>query len=374
MSLRRAVQLGLLLLAPLAGGCSLVSKSLPDYAPSSGPYDRLPEDDRQRVVRARELIETHELERARAVLAEVLGRRPQNMAVASLLQDVDLLLAEEPGGGHPSAGELARQALDDARRAPSPVSLLLAARIAPDRDLARGLMDEAIELDPDCAWAHYALAWSLATEGRWHEAQRRVELALALDPGHLSARRLEAGLMARDGDADTIDAFELWLRITEDEPLVDPAARLAAKLDLAQLHLLDGHERRAREVLLSLADEAPTDARRECLLAAAEHADGHRRRALAAARRAAEAAPDDPLPMVQQALLLEDSFGDPAAARAAWERVLELSRKESDLAALILGMRARVALERSSPSVARAEAAAEIERARERDEEDASRP
>ena len=349
-----AIVLGLLLLAPLFVGCSWVSKGLPDYAPSTGPYDRLPEDDRQRVRRARELMETDELERARAVLAEVLGRRPQNMSVALLLQDVDLRLAEDPAGGHPSANELAREALDLARRSPSPVRLLLAARIAPDRDLARGLMDEAIELDPECAWAHYALAWSLATEGRWREAQTRLELALDLDSGHLAGRRLEAGLMARDGDDDAIEAFERWLRVTEDEPLVDPAARLAAKLDLAQLHLLDGRERRAREVLQSLAEEAPSNARRECLLAAAEHAEGRRDRALAAARRASEAAPEDPLPMVQQALLHEGSFDDPQAAREAWERVLELTRDDGDLGSLILGMRARVALERSAAARQRA--------------------
>ena len=160
--------------------------------------------------------------------------------------------------------------------------------------------------------------------------------------------------MARDGDDDAIEAFERWLRVTEDEPLVDPAARLAAKLDLAQLHLLDGRERRAREVLQSLSEEAPSNARRECLLAAAEHAEGRRDRALAAARRASEAAPEDPLPMVQQALLHEGSFDDPQAAREAWERVLELTQEDGDLGALILGMRARVALERSAAAQERA--------------------
>jgi len=334
-----------------------------EYTPSIGPYDRLPESDRQRIVRVRELLAEQEVTRARAVLAEVLRRRPQNMAVAGLLQDVDLQLATEQPGDYPSRGDLAREALAEARRAPSPVRLLLAARIAPDPDLARGLMDEAIELDPDCAWAHYAVAWSLATGSRWNEAEQRLAIALELDPGHLPARRLEAGLLARANDADAVEAFQRWLRISEGDPLVDPAARLAAMLDLAQLHLLEGSERRAREVLVSIAYEAPSDARRECLLAAAEHAEGHYRRALAATRRAAAADPGDPLPVVQQALLFEGSFSDPEAAREAWARVLELSRQESDLAALILGMRARVALERSDARAARAarEAGAEGE-------------
>ena len=58
---------------------------------------------------------------------------------------------------------------------------------------------------------------------------------------------------------------------------------------------------------------------------------------------------------MQQALLLESAFDDPDGVRAAWEEVLELSAKDSDLAALILGMRARVALERSAPPAESAE-------------------
>jgi len=339
--------------ALLLGGCGLVGGAPADYAPSAGPYDRLPEPEVQRVVRARELTAEGELERARAVLAEVLRRRPQNIAVGSFLQDIDLRLAADGSGEHPSADELARAALDRARREPSPARLLLAARIAPDPDLARGLMDEALELDPACAWAHYAVAWSLAKESRWGEAEERLQQALAIDPGHLPARRLEAGMIARGGKPeDAVEAFERWLRVSAGQPLVDPAERLGALLDLAQLHLLAGQGRRARELLVSIADEAPSSARRGCILAATEHDQGRDARALAAAREAAEDDPTDALPLVQQALLLEGSFGDPAGARQAWEAVLELSRRDSDLAALILGMRARVALERSAPAAA----------------------
>ena len=350
---------GLALLAAIAlPACAWMFPGPELYAPSAGPYDHLPPVEQQRVVRARELLEDEQLERARAVLAEVLVRRPQNMPVGSLLQDVDLLLAESAAGGALSRSDLAREALAEARAAPSPVRLLLAARIAPDPDLARGLMDEALELDPDCAWAHYAVAWSLATQSEWGEARERLQIALLLDPGHLPARRLEAGLMARDADPHAQEAFERWLEISEGNPLVDPAARIAALLDLAQLHLLGGRERRAREVLLSIAEEDSSSARQQCLLAAAEQVGGHRRRALAAAERGAEADPGDPLPVVQQALLLEGEFDDPVAAREAWSRVLELSRESSDLAAVILGMRARVALERSAGLAAAAGAAA----------------
>lgn len=343
-----------LLAALVLPACSWFSRGPELYTPSIGPYDRLPVADSNRVIRARELLEQQELERARAVLAEVLRRRPQNMAVGALLQDVDLRLALDASGAHPSRSDLAREALAEARAAPSPVRLLLAARVAPDPDLARGLMDEAIELDPDCAWAHYAVAWSLATEDHWRQAQKRLQIALLLDPGHLPARRLEAGLLARNGEQGAVVAFERWIMISEDNPLVDPAARLAALLDLAQLHLIAGDERKAQEVLLDIVDEAPSNARRECLLAVAEQARGNRRRALAAARRGAAADPSDPLPVVQQALLFEGEFEDPDAAREAWARVLELSRESSDLGAVILGMRARVALERSDARAAAA--------------------
>jgi lipopolysaccharide biosynthesis regulator YciM len=122
-----------------------------------------------------------------------------------------------------------------------------------------------------------------------------------------------------------------------------------AELDLAQLQLLEGNDRKAREILLGLAEQ-PTDAvRRLCLLAAVEHTRGEAERALNAAREAEARDTGAVLPLVQQALLQEGALDDPAAARRTWERVLERAERSKDLGALILGLRARVALERASP-------------------------
>src|SRR5205085_4714798 len=68
--------------------------------------------------------------------------------------------------------------------------------------------------------------------------------------------------------------------------------------------------------------------------------------ALAAAEQAATLAPGELLPLVQQALLQELWMKDPAAADAAWTRVLALSKSSSDLSSMLERMRARVRLER----------------------------
>jgi hypothetical protein len=85
------------------------------------------------------------------------------------------------------------------------------------------------------------------------------------------------------------------------------------------------------------------------LLAAVELALGRSEQALTAARDAEAREAGALLPLVQQALLQEHALDDPAAARQAWERVLAVSSGGGDMNALILGLRARVALERSAP-------------------------
>jgi tetratricopeptide (TPR) repeat protein len=315
----------------------------PRYEASSGPYDRLPEAELEQVAEARALLEDGLPEVARAILARIAARRAENIPLAIMLQEVELELAGPAG-----RAELAAAAALRADTLPTPVTLLLAARIDDDPARARERVEAALEIDGRCAWAHYALAHLEARSGDWVEAGRRLERALARDPGLLPGRRLEAAFLARDGKhAEAIRALLHWLELTESDPLVDPTQRFLAGLDLAQLQLLEGEEGRARAVLLGLTDE-PEEyrARRLVILAAVEQARDNPESALRAARRAEAVDAFEPLAVVQQAELYESWLDDPVRAREKWERLIDIASSSGDLSALLLGMRARVALER----------------------------
>jgi tetratricopeptide (TPR) repeat protein len=330
--------------ALLAVCAACTSSGTPSYEATDGPYDHLPAAEVEQVRAARERLRAGELDAARDLLGPLVARRAENVPLAVFLQEVELAGADASG-----RERLVARARERSEAFPTPVTLLLAARLEADADEARALIGRALSIDAECAWAHYALAHLEARAGDWVEAQARLERALEIDPGHLSGRRLEAGFLARDGKRDDARrALEKWLEVTDDDPLVDPTARFLAALDLAQLYLLAGDQGRARALLLSLAEEpAGHDARRLCILAAVEQARGQPQSALRAAVRAAGADPDDPLPVLQQAVLQESWLDDPVAARAAWEQVLEIARSEADLGALLLTMRARVELERT---------------------------
>jgi tetratricopeptide (TPR) repeat protein len=341
----RAGLLGVLLL----GVAACASAPGFDYEPTQGPYDHLPPLELVLVSEAREQMMLADLDAAFAILQPLAARRAENVPLAVMLQEVELGRAGAEG-----AGGVAAYAKDRAQAFPTPVTLLLAARLEEDPDEARDLIGRAMTIDPECAWAHYALAHLKAREGNWVEAQERLRRALELDPGLLPGRRLEASFLARDGKLEeAVAALERWLYLTEDDPLIDPGDRFLAGLDLAQLHLLEGKEGPAQTLALYLTDEPEGEAaRRLAILAAVEQARGDPERALRAAVQAEEADPSDPLPVLQQAMLYDAWLGDPEAARERWERLLEIASAEGDLGALLLSMRARVELERSTASAA----------------------
>jgi tetratricopeptide (TPR) repeat protein len=345
---RGALALGAVLAALAACvlcACSSSSIDVDQYEAPPSKYDVLPKAGVESAREARAKLAAGDQGGARALVAELVAAHPEHVALAIWLQELDFAAA--PADGKIAVANAAREL---ATREPTVAHLLLAARLEPDELKARATLEQALALDRDCAWTHYALAHLDAKQSRWPQAQRGVARAVQVDPGNLAARRLEAAILARNGArSDAISALRAWLEVTRDNPLVDSATRVMAELDLAQLQLLEGNEPAAREVLLGLASDPTDSVRRDCLLAAVEQALGHPDRALNAARAAEARDPQASLPLEQQAILQEHALSDPAAARRAWERVLELARKSSDLGALILSLQARVALERAAP-------------------------
>jgi tetratricopeptide (TPR) repeat protein len=328
--------------------CNSLWREGPYDAPadSSVRVDVLSEDERIEVLRAWNELEVEAFLSARNRISVLCRKRPESVGLGVLLQEVQIRLGRSPD-------ELrVDYRLRAAREGESPASLVLAARLEEDVQAAQALLVRALELDPLHVWAFYGMAHLFAVQGRWDEAGQWIDRALAIDPGHLPSRRLEAAMLTRSGArAEAAAALERWLDQSQADALIDPRARTAAQLDLALLRVLNNDTKKARSLLLSMADDPHEPVRRLCILAGAEHAQGGFRAALEAAEAAeqavASAGDESTLPMVQQAVLYDDALRDREAGRAAWERVVIGTGDRSDLSALIQTMRARIVLERA---------------------------
>lgn len=329
-------------LACLACACAGSSRGVVDRVGRPGPHDVLVRVLPQEVAEVQRLRSTGDLDTARAWAVRLSSREPLNLPLACLSQDVQV-----EAQGIEGLEELQSAAQERLEESPDLVALLLSARVASDGARSRELLDRALEVAPDSAWSHYALAHREALDGRWRVAGERVERALLADPAHPWAWRLKTQILARGGPREQgIRELELWIESARRNPFFQRAEVDAARMDLAQQLLLDGDPQDARDVLAGMDGSARAGARCQQLSAAILQAEEEPAAALEAARRAAVADVSDPLSLVQQALLEEDWLGNPAAARQVWEAVLEVNEARADLAAVLLSMRAQAALER----------------------------
>jgi Tfp pilus assembly protein PilF len=342
VSLRAASAPWALALAVLAAACGSPGSAVIEREPRPGPHDVLLRVLPQEVAEVQRLRATGDLDTARAWVARLASREPENLPLACLNQEVHL-----EAQGAEALPELRQAAELRLEAGDGLVGLLLAARIAPDWEACRALLDRALELAPDSAWSHYALAHLEALEGRWQVAGERVDRALLADPAHPWAWRLKTQILARGGPREScIGELELWIEAAADNPFFRRAEVDAARMDLAQQLLLDGEPQDARDVLAEMDGNARAGARCQQLNAAILQAEREPEAALDSARLAAVADATDPLSLVQQALLEEDWLANPAAAKALWQAVLEVSSSRADLGGLLLSLRARAALER----------------------------
>jgi tetratricopeptide (TPR) repeat protein len=363
---------GLAGLALLAAGCGGRNR----YVPAPGPYDLVPEEWSETLFEARAAVGAGRFREAHDLVRPLALRRPELLPVRVFLQELqlDLLQIGEPVGGFevPEPADAVAWLGDTYRvqadRNPMPATYVLAARLALGGDEALALLEQAGELDAGCVWVHYGRAWWSARLRRFPEAREGVAAAFALDAGHGPTMRLHASLLAGAGEIeDAIECLVLWLERGEPDPLVDPSLRAEALVDLAALHLLAG---RPGVALSHLTTAVPEDivhpARAELVRAVALEDLGQRSLALAAARRAKQLAPDDLLPMVHQALLLQFE-GNVNQERNMWELLLaeveERADEEDspaptddptglDLATLLIQLQARARLgqiERENP-------------------------
>lgn len=326
----------------------------------SAPYADFDDRLREEFGQARALMQAGRQEAAHARLAQLVSAHPDNIELGAWLQEVELVLLERgvallpdlAGEGASPEDALRRSYGERVEESPSVAGLVLAARVETDAIAAEIQLERALELDPRCAWAHYGRAHALLRlrhrVQRWREAREALRRTLEIDPGFVRARWLEAWMLAQEGAGRrAVFALDTWLLETRGDPRVTRDQRIAAELDLAQVRILVGDAKGARDLLLTLEGTTLGRTRRLAMLAVAEHELGDHQAALDAARRAEDSTDDTLLPQVQQALLLEHALGDAPGARAQWALVEEAAEGRTDLEAVLQGLRAQVERERA---------------------------
>jgi tetratricopeptide (TPR) repeat protein len=339
----------LLLVGPAA--CRSSGPSIP-LAPIAepGPYDRLAPGAAERLAAAVRDLEAGLAGAAYEPLETLARSHPRNVVVGRWLQEAESALVDPQA---PVAGE--QEGADVLRRAwrgradadPSPTALILAARLEDDPTAALLLLERALELDGDCAWAHYAQAAVHARAGDWGAARSSARAALEREPGHLATLRLWAWLEGHTARrAGAIVVLGSWLERAALDPGTSPGQLFEGRLDLALLLLEEDRAQEAREVLDVLSAEGESEARRLAALAVAEVMLGDPLAARAAADQAQEADRSALLPAAQEALLEEFWLRNVERARESWRRVLVLSGSRADLGSLMQRLRAQVHLGR----------------------------
>ena len=331
----------------------------------SAEYGRFSPELREQFFEVRQRMEARDFEGAWRQLAPLVESHDDNLELAIQLQEIELKLIEsgtdvDPelaalGGAADPEETLRKLYAERADRDATVVRLVLAARVESDALAALNLLDQALALDPGCAWAHYGRAHALLQlrnlQNRWSAVQEALAAALEADPSHLRGRRLQAWMLAQEGAvSEGAVALQTWLEQTRDDPRFSQEERREAELDLALLFILDGAPSKGRRLLEALEGEPVGRGRRLALLSVAEHALGDYVSALDAARRAEGALDDELLPVVQQAILYEYWLEDFEAADEEWCQIIERAKGRGDLAQVVQSFRARVILERREAS------------------------
>lgn len=321
----------------LAAACSISRVVV--VPPDTSVYDVLPIGTEAEFRAARESFLAGDAAQARAGFERLLDASPDVVPFGVWWQESEALLSDPD--------TLRRRSEDRATLHPSVGGEILAARAQLDPVAAETWIARAEARDPDCVWVHHARAYLAAREGRLDEARVALERALAADPGHLPARRLEVRMLARDGSSDAALAHLAgWVARAAEDPRVLPTDLAEARLDLALLSI-GAQEIDDAEDELAALDPQYVDAWR---YSAARACVARERGDFAAARRHVEdaraLAPREVLPAVQEALLFDDTEPDPFRARAAWTVVRELATQNADLSSAFETLRARVRLER----------------------------
>jgi hypothetical protein len=375
---RRSRGTGKVALLALALISSCWTPALRTIPETRSPYDVLPTKALDRLAKARDLFARGEVSAAADAFRALAHEYPKNVPTAIWLQEAEIAAASPVDRSE----ELRERYRKIAELEPTAGNLVLAARVEPDAEAARVLLERAGMLDRACPWPAYGRAWLAASAGEWAEVRRRIAEAKAADPGHMPTLWLETWLLARSGGLpEAITSLGTWIEKARDDPRIDPRLVNAAVLDRALLAVLDKDPKLARELLAGIEGAPVEPARKSMIEAGAYQELGDGRSALASAEKAEAAGAGELLPLVQQALLHEVWLGDPKSAEEAWKRAIERSQatapstahgaqapsspasptsptSPTSIGSLLERVRARVNLERMAAARAKESAAA----------------
>jgi Tfp pilus assembly protein PilF len=370
---RVAFLLALLTFAAACGG--------PRVAPlegTPGPYDELAPEELALLGDARRAFDEARLDDARAVLADLQARAPQNLFAAALRQDVELAWLGQGGtlenvdkdlaaSTLPASGSTAVKLrrwyrLQALRADATAFDHVLAARVEDDEIAALRLLDRAIALDPQCIWAHFGRAFVAMRQGDVAACRAALDRAIELDASHPRVRRLEATLLEALGhDTQARELLEKWTVAVEHDVRVSDAEVIDANLDLAHADLVTRRTDDALRRLLALDPADPQRrARRELLLADAWAADERWEESLESLRLARTYQPSSYTAWQSEALVLHHGLGDLEGALEAWRAAAEVAAQQAgvDAAAAVIVQQARVEILRLEREVEDAAAAA----------------
>ncbi len=171
----------------LVGACSIGGPSLPTDATADAAR-------RERLERARDLLAGGDAEAAREVLEAAFEGGEERFRERRLWQEAMVALGREA-----EALESARRSVEAGGGADA---LVLQARLEPDGGAAEARLREALELDPDHAWAEFGLGVLAARRGDFEVAEERLTAALESEP------TFEEALVRRAQVRDRLADFE----------------------------------------------------------------------------------------------------------------------------------------------------------------------
>ncbi|MFG0318512.1 MAG: tetratricopeptide repeat protein [Planctomycetota bacterium JB042] len=180
----------------LVGACSIGDSTLPTDPSPAGAR-------RERLERARDLLEAGDAEAARSLLEAAFGEGEERLRERRLWQEAMIGLGRE--------GEALERARRSVEAGGGADALVLLARLEPDDGQAESALQEALELDPDHAWAEYGLGVLAARRGDLEVAEKRLTAAIDADDGFEEALLRRAQVRDRladfEGSADDYRAY-----------------------------------------------------------------------------------------------------------------------------------------------------------------------
>lgn len=267
---------------------------------------------------AERMLAQGDAESALARLREIVAAAPSYYVGLRAEQDALLALGRDD-----EALELARSR---AARDPDAVAWVLLARLQSDQD-AEASLERAIELDPQCHHAHYALGIVAARGARSEDAERSFTRALDVWPRLHAARRARAEI--RDQLADFTGAAADYEDYLDDEPWDQDARYNLASILHRELARPADAERHYRLLL----DQNPDNAVAMVGLAVRlmERGDPGFDDFAVAERLLVNASTREPTALFDLGVLYQEKLDRPEDALQSFERFLALESPAQDV-------------------------------------------